>query len=129
MTAEEIIQIIAENSLTVRCLPLEVKEAYSFKQEEFDKGGYELKIWCPDLEYFENSQFLGNAKSRYEAFYKRFPKGRKFMVRTRYPEKGGWWYVKEKPDTSSTVCFNRKHDKFFAPSLEEAVQLYLNSKK
>jgi hypothetical protein len=53
---------------------------------------------------------------------------RKMIKEERVVEKGGWWYVKETPNTDSTVMFNRKYDKFFAPTLEEAIQLFLDSK-
>ena len=55
--------------------------------------------------------------------------GKKLLKEERDVEKGGWWYVKETPNTSSTVRFSREYDKFFAPTLEEAIILFLNSKE
>ena len=54
---------------------------------------------------------------------------RKFIKETRTVDKGGWWYVKETPNTDSTIKFNRKQDKFFAPTLKKAIKLFLDSKK
>jgi hypothetical protein len=49
------------------------------------------------------------------------------LKETKISEKGGWWYVKETKNTDSTVRFSREFDKFFAPTLEEAIDLYLES--
>jgi len=51
------------------------------------------------------------------------------FTQTKKVDKGGWWYVKQVQNTSSTVRFDRKYDKFFAPTLEEAIQMFLDSLK
>lgn len=98
----DIIKIIQENSLTVRCLPNIVINRWSYREGETS---------------FRN------------AVLKEFPDGRKYWHEEIKVEHGGWWYVKETPDTSSTVRFSRKYDKFFAPTIEEALQLYIEDKK
>jgi hypothetical protein len=99
----DIIDVIQKNSLTVRCLPHVVISHWSCRE------GQKLK---------DNQQIV------------RVPKwgNREFIRDERVVENGGWWYVKETPNTDSTVHFNREYDKFFAPTLDEAIQLYLDSK-
>lgn len=123
--------IIAENSLCVRCLPHKVTSKYHFNENTKLKENQEIEIWKPDITYFETvtKNINGDPQKRMKAFYERFPNGRKFVVETKEVKNGGWWYVKEAQDTMSTVRFNRKYDKFFAPTLEEAIELYLKSKE
>ena len=97
------IEIIAENSLTVRCLPHVVVSHWSYREGQKLKDGETLVV-RPDLG------------------------GRTFVRTEKTVEHGGWWYVKETKNTGATVQFNRKYDKFFAPTLEEALQLYIDSK-
>jgi hypothetical protein len=101
---KQILDIIRQNSLTVRCLPYIVMSYRGYKD------GWELQ---------ENQTIV------------ELPKwgNKKFVREERKAENGGWWYVKETPNTGSTVRFNREHDAFFAPTLKEAIQLYLNSKQ
>ena len=40
-----------------------------------------------------------------------------------------WWLVKETKNTDSIVQFSKKHEIFFAPTLNEAIQFFLDSKK
>ena len=86
-----------------------------------------------DLEYFQKTKpakwNTGNSPEKmFENWKKNFPNGRKLLKETKIVKNGGWWYVKETKNTDSTVRFSREHDKFFAPTLEEAIQLYLDSK-
>lgn len=130
MTPEEIIQSIADNSLTVRCLPHIVTSKSSVRDVNKLQEGSVLEYWQPDLEYFVTMNKYSNGQKLMDNFYSRWgEKGRPFEVKKTKVEKGGWWYVKETQDTSSTVIFSRKYDEFFAPTLEEALQLYLSSKK
>jgi hypothetical protein len=87
-----------------------------------------------DLEHFQQTPPASKwdkrtPLQRFEQFKKSFPNGRKLLREERHVDKGGWWYVKETPNTSSKVRFDRKNDKFFAPTLEESLQLFLDSKK
>jgi len=92
-----VIDIIEKHSLTVRCLPHVVTSLWAYDP------GQTLK---------DNQTLITR-------------NGRKFIREERPVEKGGWWYVKETADTRSQVQFSRKYDKFFAPTLEEALTLYL----
>ena len=98
-----VVDVIRENSLTVRCLPYVVIIHWTYRE------GDQLK---------DNQKIV------------RLPKwaNREFIREERIVENGGWWYVKETPNTDSTVHFSREYDKFFAPTLEGALQLYLDSK-
>ena len=141
---KNLIEIISEHSLTVRCLPHEVVSYRSYvdgdeNKKYVDSNGNainskrEVIIQDFDLEYFKNtappewSKNLSPEK-RFETWRKNYPNGRKLLKETRSVQDGGWWYVKETKNTDSTVRFDRKRDKFFAPTLEEAIQVYLNSK-
>lgn len=140
---QNIIDIIQKHSLTVRCLPYETVTYWSYREgdetrtyvgDNPDKVKREVVIQDFDLEYFEKTdkqpKWTNNSPlKRYEMWKKNFPNGRKLLKETRIVEKGGWWCVKETKNTSSIVQFDINHDKFFAPTLEEAITLYLNSIK
>lgn len=144
MTDTELLNAIAENFLCVRRLPFEVINHWSGYQEGDEhkkwvnskgnpsKSKREVVVLDYDLEHFKNTKpVFGNKETpekRLADWKKKFPEGRKLLKETRPVEKGGWWYVKPVDHTSETVRFQRKHDHFFAPTLKEAVQLYLNSK-
>lgn len=102
---KKIIDIIQENSLTVRCLPHVVISHYVYREGDEER----LK---------ENETIVELPKWN----------NRKFIRHEKVVDEGGWWYVKETKHTDSTVKFNRKYDGFFAPTLEEAIELYLKSK-
>lgn len=144
MTSDEIIDVIQKHSLTVRCLPHEVISYWTYKEGDENKkcvdangkpieDKKEVVIQNHDLEYFKNVETskwnTDTPEKRYENFKRVYPNGRKLLKRTKTVKNGGWWYVKETHNTDSTVRFNRKHDKFFAPTLEEAIKLYLGSIK
>jgi len=139
----DIVAIIQEHSLTVRCLPLKVIKHWSYQDGDehkkyVDANGKPTRLNRSvvvedfDLEHFQNTppQEWDKDKTpeqRMEKYNKMFPKSRKYMREEKDVEHGGWWYVKETPNTDSTVRFDRKYDKFFAPTLAEAIQLYLNT--
>lgn len=142
MTAEELINTIREHSLTVRCLPHTVVNHRSYKEGDENKkyvdskgnpvdSEKEVVIQNHSLEYFENTHLPQRDKrtpqERYEQWKRKFPKGRKLLKETLKVQKGGWWYVKPTKNTGSTVRFSREYDKFFAPTLEEAIKLFLDS--
>lgn len=102
---ENIIDIIQKNSLTVRCLPYVVISHCGYR------SGDETRL-KPNQTIVVLPKW-GN---------------KKFIREERIVANGGWWYVKETKNTSSAVTFDRRTDKFFAPTLQEAIQLYLNSK-
>lgn len=112
---KNLIDIIQEHSLTVRCLPYKVISHWSYREgdEERVKG-----------KYYDSK---GNVKNVKKTVIFSEEWNRKMVREERIVENGGWWYVKSTPHTSSTVKFNRKYDKFFAPTLEEAIQLYLDN--
>jgi len=112
MTEQEILKTIADNFLCVRRLPFNVVIYWSYRE-----GDENTK--CVDSE--------GNPTKAKRSVVIR-EDGKKLLKEERIIEKGGWWYVKPVNNTSSTVRFSREYDKFFAPTLEEAVQLYLNIK-
>lgn len=125
---QDIIKIIQENSLTVRCLPYEVVSLVSYKEGDEEKGK-QVIIEHLELDYFiKNNLNNTNPNKRFEQWKQKFPNGRKYVREVKQVEFGGYWYVKETKDTNSTISFNRQTDKFFAPTLQEAIQLYLNSK-
>lgn len=103
MTQADIINTIQKYSLTVRCLPHTVVNLWSYREGQELKEGQTLV----SVEKWNNRKFIRNERK---------------------VENGGWWYVKETQNTSSTVGFNRKYDKFFAPTLKEAIKLFLDSK-
>lgn len=124
MTIEEVYNVISEHFLVARRLPFEVISVWSYRDKDEEKlGGFNGKPI-----YLEGGKIL-NATREIITGYGNFPPDRKFIKETKIVEKGGWWYVKQVKDTGSTVIFNREYDKFFAPTLEEAVTLYLNSLK
>lgn len=136
MSPEQIIQIIQDHALTVRCLPHVVVERWSHNDRWTLQEGDELEYWKPTMDYFmkvttygkQGSQERKNeASKRLKKFYETFPDGRAIVKRTRQVEHAGWWYVKQTKNTDSTVRFSRKYDKFLAPTLEEAIKLYLIS--
>lgn len=116
MTSDEIINTIANNFLCVRRLPFEVISHFSYRE------GDEERVKKPI--YLEGGKILDAKRS--VIFSKSW--NRKMVREERVVEKGGWWYVKEEKHTGSTITFNRKYDKFFAPTLKQAIELYLKSK-
>lgn len=109
--AMDVLKIIQENSLTVRCLPHTVVNHWTYREGDegkkfVDSNGEPIKH---KREYIVKDD-------------------RKVMRETREVEKGGWWYVKETKNIDSTVQFSSKFDKFFAPTIEQAIQMYLDSK-
>lgn len=106
MTDTEIITIIAHYSLTIRCLPYEVISYWTYK--EGDDEYSRTPVHC-----------------KREVIIK---EGKKFLKEIRTVANGGWFYVKQTANTDSTVRFDREHDKFFAPTLAEAIQLFLKSR-
>lgn len=128
---ENLIEIIQKYSLTVRCLPYIVEENWTYTEGQKLREDEELTYWKPTLKYFQKEDLKFSSQSaekRMETFYNKFPNGRAIAHRKRVVEKGGWWYVKETKNTDSTVRFNREYDKFFAATLEEAIELFLKSK-
>lgn len=140
---EDIIKIIQENSLTVRCLPFEVVEKTIYNEGDehkkyIDPDGKEIVYKSIeviteqlDIEYFEKNPVKFDnrtALQRLENWRKVFPNGRKILIKTKSVDYGGYWYVKETKNTNSNVEFNIKYDKFFAPTLEQAIKMYLDSK-
>lgn len=133
------IEIIAKHSLTVRCLPHETINYWTYREGDenkkyVDSNGnpiirqLEVVIQNLDLEYFQKTPTtkynIDSPEKRYEQWKKRFPNGKKLLKETKTVKHGGWWYVMETKHTGATVIFN---DKFLAPTLEEALQLYLDS--
>lgn len=144
MTGTEILQVISDNFLCVRRLPFETITYWSYKDGDENKkyinsdgkpitAKREVVIQYFDLEHFQRtkpSKFCTDSPEiRFSNWRKHNPNGRKLLKETKTIEKGGWWYVKPVNNTSSMVRFNREYDEFFAPTLEEAVQLFLNSKQ
>ena len=140
----DIIQIIQDHSLTVRCLPHKVVSYWSYGEGDESKKYVDEKgnpinsvrsviIENHDLDYFKNtvtSKYdIDTPEQRYNKYKRNFPNGRKILKEEKEVKNGGWWYVKETKDTSSTIIFSLKHDKFFAPTLKEAIILYLASIK
>lgn len=112
MNTEQILQIIADNFLCVRRLPFNVVSYWTYKEGDENKKYVDAK---------------GTPIKSTKTVVTR-EDGKKLLRDERVVEKGGWWYVKPVGNTDSTVTFNRKIDKFFAPTLEESIQLYINSK-
>lgn len=142
LTPSEIINIISSYSLTVRCLPHVVVSHWTYRDGDENKKyvdskgnpierDLEVVKQDFDLEYFQKTPppkySNSTPEQRLEQWKKLHPNGRKLLKETKKVEKGGWWYVKSTPNTDSIVQFSRKHDEFFAPTLEGAIQLFLNS--
>lgn len=104
MNDADLIDIIHRYSLTVRCLPYKTTHTFSYRE------GQKLK---------DNQRVVELPECN----------NKKYVREIREVDKGGWWYVIETTDTNSTVTFNRKYDKFFAPTLKEAIKLFLESKQ
>lgn len=134
----DVIKIIADNSLTVRCLPDVVVSRWSYREGDEervkDNPNKHIETLVLDLEYFKNTPPPEYHKNRtpewrLQQSLKAFPKGyRKSVVETKKVKNAGWWLVKETKNTSSSVSFSRAKD-FFAPTLEEALSLYLKHKE
>lgn len=138
---DNIIDIIQKHSLTVRCLPHKVITYSNYIEGDelkkcVDSKGNKIKrevvIQHLELEHFQKTDVKGKwnngtPEQRYERWKTICPNGKKLLKETRKVEKGGWWYVKQTSNTDSTVIFQREYDKFFAPTLEEAIKLYLDS--
>ena len=103
MNDRKIIELIQKYSLTVRCLPKTVTSLWSFQ------GDYKFKL--------KNNQNIIEHN------------GRKYIKTVREVERAGWWYVTESKNTDSIVHFSKGYKVFFAPTLEEAIQLFLESIK
>lgn len=89
-----------------------------------------------DLKHFQNTKppkwETGTPEERLARYLKNNPTGkRKLLKETRQVKHGGWWYVHQATHTGATIQFGNKYDpnEFFAPTLEEALQLFLDSKK
>ena len=106
MTDSDVLKVISDNFLCVRRLPFKVISLWSYREGDED--------WLKDNQVITQIPEWGD---------------RKFVREEKVVEKGGWWYIKEVKNTDSTVMFNRENDKFFAPTIKEAVKLYLKSKK
>ena len=125
----DIVRIIKENSLTVRCLPEVVTYKHAYSKDYKLKDNEKIEYWKPGLKYFSENNKYSNPQKMMDNFYTTWgKKGRPFVVGSRQVDKGGWWYVKEVGNISSMVRFDREYDKFFAPTLKEAIELYLDSK-
>ncbi len=144
MEALDIINIIADNFLCVRRLPFQVISNWTYRDGDENKKYVDSKgnpseaikevvVQDFDLEHFKNTKpdkwNKRTPEQRFADWKIRFPNGRKLLRETRNVKKGGWWMVKESRSTTDYVSFSIGHDTFFAPTLEEAIQLYLNSKK
>ena len=138
---ENIIEIIQKHSLTVRCLPHEVVTYWGYQEGDEHKNYVnskgepikrQLEVVIQDYNFETYRKNLtpysiGEAEKMFKKWKEKFPNGKKLLKETRKVEHGGWWYVKSTSHTDSTIRFSREHDKFFAPTLEEAIQLYLES--
>jgi hypothetical protein len=140
---QNIIELIQKYSLTVRCLPYQVVNHWSYSEgdehkEYVDSKGNpieskrEVIIQHLDLEYFQKTDVkgkwnAGTPEERFKRWKDANPNGKKILRETKEVEHGGWWYIKPTKNTDSTVVFNRDYDKFFAPTLEEAMNLFLES--
>lgn len=140
---ENILKIIQENSLTIRCLPEQVISYLTYREGDenriyVDGDGNciedkrEVVVQEHDLEYFQKQKpskwCTDSPEVRFRNWKKNFPNGRKILKVTKKIKRAGWWFVKETKNTDSSVQFNQRYD-FFAPTLDEAINLYLNSKK
>lgn len=143
MTQEQLLQAIADNFLCVRRLPFETVTYWTYTEGDENRKWVDANgnpstavrsvvIQDYDLAYYEKQERPKWSKQtpleRYNQWKKLYPNGQKLLKEVRTVDKGGWWYVKQVTNTDSTVRFNREYDKFFAPTLEEAVQLFLQSK-
>ena len=96
-------EIIEKYSLTVRCLPKTVTSLWGFS----GKNNLRLK---------ENQTMVNQ-------------NGRQYIKTVREVTHAGWWYVTPSQHTDSIVHFGKGYKVFFAPTLEEAIQLFLESIK
>ena len=140
MNPEEILKIITDNFLCVRRLPFETISYWTYKEGDENKkyvdskgnpikSKREVVVQNFDLSHFQKTKPSKwenrSPEERYEQYKKNFPNGRKLLKETKTVEKGGWWFVKPVYNTDSQVHFNRKNDEYFAPTLEEAIKLYI----
>lgn len=112
-----IIEIIKKYSLTVRCLPHVAVSHTTYRE------GDEANLNTPRYDSQGNVRKIKRKIIFSESWNK------KLIREERKVDHGGWWYVKETQNTDSIVRFDRRVDKFFAPTLEEAIQLYLDRNK
>lgn len=144
MTPQEIIDIISKYSLTVRCLPRIFVNYEDYREGDENRAWVnhediqaeakrEVVIQDLNLEFFQKTELFEwctplTPEQRYSEWKRMYPKGRKLLKDTIEVEKGDRWYVKETPNIDSAVRFNRGYDEYFAPTLEEAIQLFLKGR-
>lgn len=123
MTNEEIIQ---KYSLTVRCLPYEVRETITIPYKTIPKGWTEY-AFKPDDIYFKT--LYGDAWEHYKKkFYNLYSEGKPGIERFRKVKLGGWWLVKQTLHDSSAVIFSFNDTRTFkAPTLIGALTMFLNT--
>lgn len=134
------LEIIEKYSLTVRCLPKETVSCFSYREGDETKNYFnsdgttstakrEVVTQVFDLQHFIDTPppkwSKQSPEQRFATWQKNFPNGRKLLMETKQVKHGGWWYVQESKHTGGTIIFT-KHD-IFAPTLEEALTMYLNS--
>ena len=135
-TAMNTLEAIIFHGLAVRQIPLITVSEYDFdhymknthRVKDFLFAGESIKMWKPEIDYFEKNYGPTEAQAIMKNFYMRFPEGRKFMVLTQVPDNAGYWMCKQYPRTSSSMEW-KKAECHLAPTLEESVKLFLDSKK
>lgn len=95
-----ILELIQQHSLIVRCLPHVVVSHWRLREGE-----------TPDLK--ENQTIVTRD-------------GREYLREEKAVEKGGWWIIQRAAHTGATINFSLKKD-YVAPTIEEAMQMFLDS--
>lgn len=110
---QNLTELIQEHSLVVRCLPKVVISYWSYRKGDEDR--------LNETRYYGSGEPITNVAREIVT-----RNGRKFIKETKIVNTTDLWYVKEVKDTTSRVNFG--YGAFRAPTLEQAINLFLQSK-
>lgn len=104
----DVLSIIQEHSLCVRCIPKTVVSVWRVLPKNLEQ---QMKI---------NNGVSATKSANFDE------KSNMWIVREeKTPSNAGMWYIHPAKHNHSTVMFGKTS--FIAPTIEEAIQLYLNS--
>lgn len=104
----DVLSIIQDHSLCVRCIPKTVVSVWRVLPKNLEQ---QMKI---------NQGVSATKSATFDE------KSNMWIVREeKTPYNAGMWYVQPERHNNATVIFGKKS--FIAPTIEEAIQLYLNS--
>ena len=102
----DVLSIIQEHSLCVRCIPKTLVSRWRTLPGDLNRAMYAV-------EGVKKSYMFDEKSNMY------------IVSEEKTPSNAGMWYVHPAKHNHSTVMFSKTS--FIAPTIEEAIQLYLNS--